>query len=73
MLDKLKVGVSIRIFLLVVGATIWLGIWHTGFNMASWILYIPAVFLTIAAISGICPGIFFSKLISGELKLKKPA
>lgn len=55
-----------RFFLLVTGAVIWIGIWHTGFNVASWVLYIPAVFLLFATITGICPGIIFSKTMFKE-------
>lgn len=73
MFSNMKISPAFRIFLSIVAATIWLGIWHTGFSVASWILYVPAVFLSLAAVTGICPGIFFSKLISGELKTKKPA
>lgn len=57
---------AIRFFLLVIGTTIWIGIWHTGFGVASWVLYIPAVFLLFAAISGVCPGIILSKMLFKE-------
>ncbi len=69
-MEQMKIGKSMRIFVLVVGVLIWLGIWHTGFATASWILYLPAVFFLFAAITGICPGIFFSRLIAGALKNK---
>jgi len=58
-----KVGKPLRFFLLFLSTVIWLGIWHTGFNIASWILYLPATFLLLAAVTGICPGIIFSKLL----------
>lgn len=58
-----KVGAPIRFFLFVTSAVIWGGIWHTGFDVASWILYIPAIFLLLAAITGICPGIMFSNML----------
>jgi len=69
-MEGMKIGKSMRIFVLVVGIITWLGIWHTGFTVASWILYLPAVFFVFAAVTGICPGIFFSRLIAGELKHK---
>lgn len=69
-MEQMKIGKSMRIFVLVVGVLIWLGIWHTGFDKASWILYLPAVFFLFAAATGICPGIFFSRLIAGELNNK---
>ena len=58
-----KVGAPIRFFLLFLSSVIWIGIWHTGFEVVSWILYIPAVFLLFAAITGICPGIMLSKML----------
>ena len=58
-----KVGAPIRFFLLFLSSVIWLGIWHTGFEVVSWVLYIPAVFLLFAAITGICLGIMFSKML----------
>jgi len=60
-----KASPPVRIFLFFIGALIWLGIWHTGFSVASWLLYIPAVFLVLAAASGVCPGLIIShKLVS---------
>jgi len=60
---RLKIDNSTRFFLLVVSTLIWLGIWLTGFASAHWLLYIPAAFLLVAAILGICPGMFFSRLL----------
>lgn len=34
-MEQMKIGKSMRIFVLVVGVLIWLGIWHTGFDKAS--------------------------------------
>ena len=64
-----RVDSPIRFFLFFVSGVIWLGIWHTGFAVASWILYIPACFLLLAAIIGICPGMIFANMLFG----KKPA
>jgi hypothetical protein len=58
-----KVEAPIRFFLFFLSAVLWTGIWHTGFSVASWILYLPAVFLLFAALTGICPGIMFSNLL----------
>lgn len=52
-----------RLFLLLGGAVQWLGIWHTGFAEASWILYVPAVMFPFAAATGICPGAIVSRAI----------
>lgn len=52
-----------RLFLLLGGVALWIGIWHTGFSVASWILYIPAVMFIFAAATGICPGAIVSRKI----------
>jgi len=52
-----------RLFLLFGGALIWLGIWLTGFAVASWVLYVPAVTFVFAAITGICPGAIVTRTI----------
>ena len=61
--SRLKIDNAMRFFLLVISVVIWLGIWLTGFRTAHWLLYIPAVFFLSAAILGICPGMFFSRLL----------
>jgi hypothetical protein len=57
---------SMRFFFLVSGSIIWIGVWLTGFSTVHWLLYVPAVFFYFAAITGICPGLIFSRLIFGE-------
>jgi len=54
---------AIRLFLLVVGSVLWLGIWLTGFSQVHWLLYVPSSFLVLAAVIGICPGLFFTNKI----------
>ena len=66
MMKDLHIGKAVRFFLLVVGSVIWLGIYLTGFNVVHWVLYLPAVFLIFAAVTGICPGMFFSKKLFKE-------
>ena len=48
-----------RMLFLTVSITIAAGIWLTGFERAHWLLYLPAVFLGFAGITGICPGLIF--------------
>ncbi len=50
-----------RMVYLSTAAVVSLGIWHTGFDKASWVLYFPAGLLTLAGITGICPGFLFWK------------
>jgi hypothetical protein len=42
-------------------AVVGTGIWHTGFDKASWVLYIPVGFALFAGITGICPSLVFWK------------
>jgi len=61
---KLKLFIAppwLRLFLLFSGTVTWVGIWHTGFSVASWILYIPATMFVFAAVTGICPGAILSR------------
>lgn len=60
---------AMRFFFLVAGSIIWTGIFLTGFRTAHWVLYVPAIFFLIAAITGICPGIILSNNLFG----KKPS
>ena len=60
------IGSSMRFFFLFSGSVIWAGIWLTGFATVHWLLYFPAIFFYFAAITGICPGIIISRLISGD-------
>ena len=53
----------LRLFLFFGGAVLWVGIWHTGFPVASWIIYILAVMFVFAALTGICPGAIVSRKI----------
>ena len=55
-----------RVFFLVVSMVIWLGIWLTGFSIAHWVLYIPAVFLLVAAVTGYCPGMIITRTLFKE-------
>ncbi|HTH82178.1 MAG TPA: YgaP-like transmembrane domain [Mucilaginibacter sp.] len=47
---------SIRVWLIVMAAILWLGIYLTGFSKVSWVFYVPAVGFIFTAISGFCPG-----------------
>ena len=65
-MQKYIIGKSMRFFFFFSGTVIWGGIWLTGFSVVHWLLYIPAVFFYFAAITGICPGLIFSRLVFGE-------
>ncbi len=59
-------GTSMRFLFLTIAALIWAGIWLSGYNSVHWILYLPAVFLTIAAVTGICPGLHIFNRVFGK-------
>ncbi len=65
-MKNLLIGKSMRLFFLIAGSLIWLGIYLTGFNVVHWVSYLPAIFFIFAAITGICPGIIFSKMLFKE-------
>lgn len=60
---------ALRILFLVIAAVIFFGVWLTGFNVVHWVLYLPAVFLAFAGLTGICPGLIILK----RLGLKGPS
>ena len=64
MLKRLKRKVSAtRMTFLSVAAVVALGNTLTGWGVVSWILYIPPIALSLAAITGVCPfKIIFEKL-----------
>ncbi len=62
----MKIPKALRLFLFLIAAIISLGIYLTGYNIAHWVLYLPALFLLFASITGICPGIFVMKKIVGD-------
>ena len=67
-MEKYKISSAIRFFLLGASAIIWVGIWLTGFGIVQWLLYLPAVMLAFAALTGICPGMIISKMLFGVKK-----
>ncbi len=50
---------ALRMLFLTVAAVIGAGIWKTGFDKASWVLYVPMGLMLFAGITGICPGLIF--------------
>ncbi len=54
---------AFRMLILSVAAVVLLGIWLTGFDKVHWFLYLPVVALTVAGLTGICPGLIFLRKI----------
>jgi hypothetical protein len=52
-----------RILFLSIAGVVLLGIWLTGFDRAHWFLYLPVVMLTVAGLTGICPGLILWRKI----------
>jgi len=61
-----KMDLPMKAFFLFVGLVLWSGIWLTGFDDAHWILYLPATFFLISALTGICPGMIFFREVFRE-------
>lgn len=50
-----KASNEMKAWFVVFSVVIWIGIYLTGFEVVHWFLYIPAVMLIFAAVTGICP------------------
>ncbi len=61
-----KMEASMKAFFLFMGLVLWAGIWLTGFEVVHWILYLPATFFLISAVTGICPGMIFFREVFRE-------
>ena len=62
-MKKFMMSKAMRFFFFFSGIMIWLGIYLTGFDVVHWVLYLPASFFIFAAVTGICPGIIFTKMM----------
>lgn len=64
-MNDYKSNTSLRAFFMFAASTIWLGIILTGFGESSWILYLPSITFTFAAVTGYCPSLIgFRKLLN---------
>jgi hypothetical protein len=61
-----KINAPMRFFIFVVASVIFIGIWLTGFATAHWLLYIPVIFFSFAAATGVCPGMNLSNKLFGK-------
>jgi len=50
-----RASLQMKVWFAFFGILIWLGIYLTGFSNVHWLLYVPAVVLIFAAVTGICP------------------
>lgn len=56
-----KMNLAMKAFFFFAGTVLWTGIWLTGFDTVHWLLYLPAAFFLVAAVTGICPGMILFK------------
>jgi hypothetical protein len=61
-----KMDLATKAFFLFLSLLLWAGIWLTGLDVAHWLLFLPATFFLISAVTGICPGLIFFKEIFKE-------
>jgi uncharacterized membrane protein len=62
-----KIQLAMKVFFFFTGLVLWAGIWLTGFDVAHWLLFLPATFFLFAAITGICPGlILFNEIFRSK-------
>lgn len=62
-MQKYLIGSAMRLFFLVSGSILWLGIWLTGFDNVHWLLFVPPIFFYFAALTRICPGWIISRML----------
>lgn len=65
-MKKYQVGKPLRLLFILMATIIWLGIWLTGFGVTHWLLYVPATFIAVAGITGICPTLILNKMLLRE-------
>ena len=60
------ISTPLRLLFLFIATVLWTGIWLTGFEQVHSILYVPALFLAFAGITGICPGLIITRLVTSS-------
>ena len=50
-----RASLQMKVWFGLFGIIIWLGIYLIGFSNVHWLLYVPAVVLIFAAVTGVCP------------------
>ena len=51
----MKASKSMRIWFAFMASVLWIGVYLTGFSNVNWVVYLPTVGFTFAALTGICP------------------
>lgn len=68
-----KASGSVRLFFVMLASVNLIGIGLSGFNVVHWFAYALPVFLIIAAITGLCPGLLVSKKILSLFGIEEAA
>lgn len=66
MSDYMISSKALRLTFVLIGLVVFLGIWLTGVNVVHWLLFLPAIFLVFAGVTGICPSLIINKKIFKE-------
>ena len=62
-MKQFMVGFQMRFFFFMLAIFIGIGVWLSGYRDVHWFSYVPPVFLLFAAVTGICPGMGFARII----------
>jgi hypothetical protein len=57
---------AMRLFLFNSALFVLLAIWLSGYDQVHWFSYVLPAFYVVAAISGICPGLYVARKLVGE-------
>lgn len=50
-------GSALRLLVMTMSVVSFTGIWLSGYDQVHFLVYMPPLFMTFAAITGICPGL----------------
>ena len=71
MLEKMRIGRTMQLWFAGPVVMLWLGIYLTGFEQVSFLIYLPAVMSLFAFLTGLCPGMMLVRLASGKMETEK--
>lgn len=62
----MKSTVTMRLWFALMAILLWIGIYLTGFGQVNWLIYLPTVGFTAAALVGYCPSQMALLKLSGK-------
>ncbi len=66
MLEEMRISPEMRRWFAGPMIMLWTGIYLTGFEQVSWLLYLPAFLSVFALATGLCPGMMLIRRISAK-------